>query len=215
MLLANKKFIMIRKKRNRPQQKNALVYVPTLVCLCLVGVFLSFTSKFNKNWNYNWHGVHLELREKVKYLEERDWAVESNNKEKFKVLVDARTYIIDSTSTTELEILSNYPNGVIRTLAYKGLLKQNIPNKIDWIERAINDTCYIVIIPQECRDHFATISEMLFDYYIYNPELTEENRIQNFQAMYGLTRKETEEIFALYKEREGKRYEYIEKYRGY
>lgn len=207
---------MIRKKRNRPKQKNVLVYIPTLVCLCLVFVFLIFQSFFIKSWNFNWHGIHLELRDNVKYLEGGYWTTSHfDDYEQYQKDLVARKYLLNNSSNTELEILADYPDAVIRTLAYNGLVRREIPNKVKWIEKALNDTCDFVILSMGCRDHVTTISEMLFDYYVYNPEITEENKIKNFQAMYGLTKKEAEEMFALYKKRGEKRDEYIEKYREY
>jgi len=103
--------------------------------------------------------------------------------------VNRRKWIMKNATESELQKLTNYPNGTIKAISYEGLLKKKeITNnyKCDLMIRAIRDTTYQVSYQSGCLGWERSIGE-----YLIQDILRIDDRLppmtRAFRASFGLT----------------------------
>jgi hypothetical protein len=106
--------------------------------------------------------------------------------------VDRRRWIMKTATESELLKLTEYPNGIVKGIAYEGLLrKKGFSNKTELTLKAIRDTTYQIDYQSGCLGWNMGIGEYLVqNVLLIDDEIPPPERLPDF----GLTEMDKEKI---------------------
>lgn len=122
---------------NRQLKINSL----TLVSIIVLSCFTIVVSWYSETWVYNWKGIRKEIKDSVQMCFDNR-ILDCFEESKYTHLhMQRRMWIMKNAEITELEKLTEFPDGSIRAIAYEGLLRnEKYPAKKDVLLKAICDT---------------------------------------------------------------------------
>ena len=139
-------------------------YLPVFTIVAVSFIFY-FSKAYHPKSNFNWQGVSAEVRDTVLVLEEQ-WAIYG-----YLVGYSAKTtpawyrqnWFLKNATTIELQKLSTYPNPVVKTLAYEGLLRRNKQNAFPILKKILSDTTTVDYL-SGCIGTTMAMNEYLVEY---------------------------------------------------
>lgn len=147
------------KKRKLPKVGNSWFF--TAISISILASFMVFNQDWSDDWNYNWKGIRPEIKDSAKQA--IAMGIYPNT---------TRGYVIDNSSISELEQLTQYPLGDMRALAYEALLKrQGYSKKIQLLQLIEKEEGYCSYINGCIREELP-IKNYIFNYIIFNRQET-------------------------------------------
>ncbi|MFY0715382.1 hypothetical protein J1D01_17140 [Seonamhaeicola sp. NFXS20] len=190
---------MNRIRRNNKKQNRYSILFPILTIVG-IGIIIAFVTNYEPNWSYNWNGIRAEIKDSIQVAELRGitsgvggMGISTKNE------VERRRWIMKNATESELLKLTEYPNGIVKGIAYEGLLrKKEFSNKTELTLRAIRDTTYQIDYQSGCLGWNINIGEYLVqNVLLIDDEIPPPERLPNF----GLSEIDKEKILAEYKKR--------------
>ena len=180
------------KHRNNSKQSRFSILFPVLTIIG-VGIIAMLSSGYEKSWTYNWNGIRQEIKDSLQVAELRGITSGvggmgiSSKKE-----VDRRRWIMKNATESELLKLTEYPNGIVKGIAYEGLLrKKGFSNKTELTLKAIRDTTYQIDYQSGCLGWNMNIGEYIVqNVLLIDDEIPPPERLPDF----GLTEIDKEKI---------------------
>ena len=190
----------MRSKRRQIKKQNIFYLIFPILTILGTGILFAYSSFFENKWTYNWSGIRQNIKESVIMTENqglRNGIVGLNYQNPYDTNSNRINWIKNNATEAELLKLIEYPNGIIKALAYEGLIRnENFENKTELILRAINDKEYDIMFFSGCMSSSITIGEYIINYvlsindnqplligYNYSTiELSKEDRIKILYA---------------------------------
>jgi len=156
---------MKRQQKNLPTDiLNLKLYLPVFT-IAAVSFTLYFSEAYHPSWNYDWQGIRPEVRNTV-YLLEDQWAIFS-----YLVGYAAQTtpqwyrqrWFMKNATTKELQKLISYPNSIVKTLSYEGLLRRKPKDHFNILSEIMRDTTRIDYL-SGCIGNNIAMNEYLVEY---------------------------------------------------
>ncbi len=156
----------MKKRKRHIKKSNRIKIIFPLLSIIGISIVFTLSSFYEKNWSYNWNGIREQIKDSIKASEFRGISTGgvgiANKKPK---QYDRRFWIMKNATESELSKLTEYPNGIIKTIAYEGLLrKPEFENKVDLMLNVIDDTEYSIYLQGGCEGTQMNISEYLVDF---------------------------------------------------
>ncbi|XLS28323.1 hypothetical protein ACJD0Z_14085 [Flavobacteriaceae bacterium M23B6Z8] len=197
-----------------PITKNSLhakliLPLTTIVFSCLI---MGFVSNYKVTWAYDWQGIRANLKDSVLMAAKQPVYFSNIEKQGIRKLIERNFWIQSFATKEELLKLKEYPNGMVRTLAYDGLLKrEDFHQKAELLKEALNDTLYFTHTVTGCLGETMLIGEYLMNFRLrINKNLPPPPK--NFSApQLRLSKAEKEELQYLLDQRMRKKEYYIYK----
>ncbi len=192
---------MIRKSRNIKNRNKYSILFPILTII-VIGIISAISSNYTSEWLFNWNDVRGEIKDSIKLASYRGitsgvGGMGRSTKDE----VNSRIWIMKNATKSELQKLTEYPNGTIKAISYEGLIKKKeVDNKYkyDLIIRAIKDTTYQVSYQSGCLGWERSIGE-----YLIQDILRIDDRLppvaRAFRASFGLTDSQRKKILIEFK----------------
>ena len=149
-------------KESNAEFKNHLtVYLPIFTILIIV-ILYYFSQTYSDKWNYNWSGIRLEIKDTI--LEFDKYGVITSNATGYSGETPQQwhrqNWILKNATTSELEKLIDFPSGIVKGIAYVGVLHRT-KNKRDLLNKSLNDTLSFVFYQSGCVSRDFLLSEYL------------------------------------------------------
>ncbi|WP_298346705.1 hypothetical protein [uncultured Algibacter sp.] len=180
------------KRRNNSKRSRFSILFPILTIIG-IGVITAIVSNYEPNWSYNWNGIRKEIKDSLQIAELRGitsgiGGMGASTKNE----VDRRRWIMKTATESELLKLTEYPNGIVKGIAYEGLLrKKGFSNKTELTLKAIRDTTYQIDYQSGCLGWNMGIGEYLVqNVLLIDDEIPPPERLPDF----GLTEMDKEKI---------------------
>jgi len=192
---------MIKRSRNIKNRNRYSILFPILTIIG-IGIISAISSNYSPDWSFNWNNIRGEIKDSIKLASYRGITSGTGGMGRStKDEVNRRRWIMKTATKSELQKLTEYPNGTIKAISYEGLLKKKeITNKYkyDLIVRAIKDTTYQVSFQSGCLGWNRSIGE-----YLIQDILRIDDRLPPvataFRASFGLTDIQRTEILTEFK----------------
>ena len=158
----------MRKTKAGHIKQNYSFFFPliAIIGLTMITVLSSF---YEPGWSFNWSGIDKEIKDSI--IIAKKYGITSRiggNGKRLDVLVDRRKWIMNNATVDELLKLTNYPNGVVKTIAYEGLIRnRKFNDKREIIFKALNDDKYPIEYQAGCIGTPMYIREYLMDNVLY------------------------------------------------
>jgi len=164
-----------------------------LISIIGVGLLIIVALSYDRSWTFNWNGIRSQIKDSIEIAINDDISIGVIGYDaRIPAQYYRRHWIMKNATENELENLTKYPNGTIRTIAYEGLLRRpNFENKSELIIRAISDTQYPIYFESGCTGNEMTIGKYLIDHILQIGQNGPPNPNRN---TYGLSEKELEGI---------------------
>ena len=125
--------------------KNLYLAVNILIIGSISGI-LTFSSFYQPHWGFNWDHIRPEIKDSLEVIKRGmliNWKPNDNwlNRKKY---WQRQAWLASYGTTNELTRLLEYPDGKIKTIAYKGLIAKNAGSDFELINKALTDTSYYV-----------------------------------------------------------------------
>ncbi len=195
---------MMKKKlfKRKSKSKKVTPYLPILTFLVVVGMYY-FSIIYSPKWNFKWEGIRKEIKDSIialdDYGEITSYAVgySGHTPQQY----HRQNWLLKNTTVSEFKKLIEYPSGVVKGIAYEGLLRNLEVKKYPLFKKSLNDTLTFVFYASGCSsDGF-----MLSDYVInFISRLSKEVPPSPNSPKMEITDKEKTEILALLEERKTK-----------
>ena len=119
-------------------------YLPVFT-IAAVSFILYFSETYHPSWNFKWQGISIEVRDTVKVLATQGAIYDRivGYAGKTKPAGYRQRWFLKNATTKELQKLVTYPNPVVKTLAYEGLLKRKSQNHFKILKEVLSDTTYV------------------------------------------------------------------------
>jgi len=156
---------MKRQQKYLPTDTLSLKHFLPVFTIAAVSFIFYFSESYHPSWNYNWEGISTEVRDTVKILEDQ-WAIYS-----YLVGYGAKTtpewyrqkWFLKNTTTKELQKLSTYPNPIVKTLSYEGLLRRKDQDHFKILKEILRDTTHVGHL-SGCLGNSMEMREYLVEY---------------------------------------------------
>ncbi|MBD10012.1 MAG: hypothetical protein CMC68_04540 [Flavobacteriaceae bacterium] len=186
-------------RRNNISSNRFKIVFPILTIIG-IGIFAITTSFYEKSWFYDWDGINYQIRDSIlvaqyEGISSGSVGISPRKPKQF----DRRHWSMKNATVSELQKLTEYPNGTIKTIAYEGLIrKKEFDKKTEFTIKAIKDTEYPIEYSSGCVGTPMYIGEYLVDFVLLindeSPPLP--NGLKN---QFNLTQNEIESIMTEFK----------------
>lgn len=168
------------KPRDNSKRNRFLILFPILTIFG-IGIIAAIFTTSETNDNYNLDGVRKEIKDSIKISELRG---------------TTSRWIRKNATKSELLKLIKYPNGIVKAIAYEGLLrKKEFAQKAELTLRAINDTTYIIDNQSRCLMNVNIGEYIVQNVLLIDDEIPTPERLPDF----GLNKIEKEKILTEFK----------------
>lgn len=165
---------MTKPKDNSKRNRFLIIFL--ILTIFGFGITAAIFTTSETNNNYSLDGIRNKIKDSIKVSELNG---------------TTSRWVRKNATESELLKLTEYPNGIVKAIAYEGLLrKKEFAQKTELILRAINDTAYIIDNQSRC-----VMNVNIGEYIVQNVLLIDhEIPIPEKLPDFGLTKIEKEKI---------------------
>lgn len=165
---------MTKPKDNSKRNRFLIIFL--ILTIFGFGITATIFTTSETNNNYSLDGIRNEIKDSIKVSELNG---------------TTSRWVRKNATESELLKLTEYPNGIVKAIAYEGLLrKKEFAQKTELIFRAINDTTYIIDNQSRC-----VMNVNIGEYIVQNVLLIDDEiPIPEKLPDFGLTKIEKEKI---------------------
>ena len=159
-------------------KRNRFLIIFPILTIFGIGITAAIFTTSETNNNYSLDGIRNEIKDSIKVSE-------------LNGTTSRWVRVRENATESELLKLTEYPNGIVKAIAYEGLLrKKEFAQKTELIFRAINDTTYIIDNQSRC-----VMNVNIGEYIVQNVLLIDDEiPIPEKLPDFGLTKIEKEKI---------------------
>ena len=111
----------------------------------------SFSSSYDKSWNFNWSGIRPQVKDSVLKIKRYGSLVTvPGEDESLFSQIKTQSWLFKNTETSELLSLLDFPDSNVKALTYSILLKKKKVDKYLLIKRSLKDTLSFVELSGGC-----------------------------------------------------------------
>tara|TARA_R110002072_G_scaffold294963_2_gene465569 strand:+ start:371 stop:958 length:588 start_codon:yes stop_codon:yes gene_type:complete len=138
---------------HRNNNKTKFYIVLPIFTIIGIGVFTVLSGFYEESWSFSWKDIRAEVKDSVVVAEKRNYLSSGYVGEAYERPNEfyTRKWITENATIDELLKLTEYPNGVVRAIAYEGLLNnRDFKRKKELILKSLKDTLYPISYASGC-----------------------------------------------------------------
>lgn len=186
------------------------IFLVVVLLLIIIPGFYKDNNALTDRAHFDWKGVRPEIRDSILKLDQYGSLMRDENENDPEVSQQChrQQWILENASESELHILTGFPSGTVKGLAYEGLLSDTNGAQYELLVEVLNDTLSFIRCEAVCNGKMI----MLSDYVINQISDIKYPGMGDKPIEITLTEPQRREIIAMYYQRRDRQSFYRKEY---
>lgn len=206
---------MKKKLRNKQSKINSWSSLVPVISIIVISLSFFYSGFYEPSWSFKWDGIRPEIRDTIQAIEcygsisSGIVGYTGKRPQQF----ERRMWLMKNASNEELTRLKDFPNGIIKTIAFEALVTQQTVNRYNLLVEAFNDSTSFFNYQSGCIGERMMVGEYLVEKVA---NLSEKGLLpKHYFNRLKLTSVEQEQILQLYNKQKFQKWEYYESQHNY